>query len=532
MRNAYTSPCNRVVFNLNFQNLKSQLYSGILFFVFNVLLLSFGSELAAQNCTVNAGIAREYCATDPVQLFGQTQGLAVPGSQTWTQVSGPSVLIMNPNTLSPMVIGVIGGNDYTFRISEECTDGSLVFDEVTYTVLETPTATASGGSPGACPGDSPTLSGNATGSNETGLWEGGGSGVVLSDVNDPNPIVTLNEGAGGTATFVWTVTNDMTGCSASSQGIDITNCGGEEPVSAGPDQLLSDCFLLTTSTTLEGTAAGLASCGQMAEWSVVSGPNVPNIQSPNNPNTTVSNLIEGTYVFRYEVDGPCASGSDLVEVEVPRPVGPSTEASAAVPAGTSYCIGGVDTIVLEGNAPIYVNETVTWMQVSGPAVTLVDPNSQVAKVADLVMGSYEFSYTIENTVTGCSSTDNVSFSIGGDPVVSLDPGPIAMPCGATTVDLNYSDGGLGSTTWRFVSRPFGSNPTPYSAVNTTSPFTVGGFLKGVLMSLSFGDLQLPVMDVQSLQTKSPWWLLEKPLWRMPELINCWPVMFLNEFSWK
>src|SRR6056297_3415967 len=303
MENAYTNYLNRSIRNRIITFLKSHLRGGIFLFVFYSFLFIVGSQVNAQNCTVNAGINRTFCANDMIQLFGQVQGSPQPGTIEWTQVTGPSVLIMNPNTLSPMVIGVIGGNTYRFRLRSRCTDGSLVFNEVVYTILETPTATASGGSPSACPGDNPTLSGNAPGPNETGLWEGGGSGVVLSDVNDPNPTVTLNAGDGGTTTFFWTVTNNTTGCTATSTGIEITNCGGVEPVSAGPDQVLSDCFLLTTSTTLNGTAAGLSSCGQMGEWSVVSGPNVPTIASPMSDMTAVSNLIEGTYVFRYEVDG-------------------------------------------------------------------------------------------------------------------------------------------------------------------------------------------------------------------------------------
>ena len=93
--------------------LKVLTYCGQLF-----VLLFLGLQLSAQNCTVNAGIAREFCANDPVQLFGQSQGLGRPETINWSQVSGPSVLIDDPNTLMPMVIGVIGGNDYTFRLSQ------------------------------------------------------------------------------------------------------------------------------------------------------------------------------------------------------------------------------------------------------------------------------------------------------------------------------------------------------------------------------------------------------------------------------
>src|SRR6056297_4188194 len=233
--NLLTSDSHQAPFIMGVSKIKSRAYRGVLFVMVNLLMLFFVAEVSAQNCTVNAGINRTFCANDMIQLFGQVQGSPQPGTIEWTQVTGPSVLIMNPNTLSPMVIGVIGGNTYRFRLRSRCTDGSLVFNEVVYTIEDTPTATASGGGAAACPGSgSATLSGNTPGPDETGIWEGGGAGVVLSDINDPNPTVTLTEGAGGTASFVWTITNDITGCSASSQAIEITNCGGETPVNAGP----------------------------------------------------------------------------------------------------------------------------------------------------------------------------------------------------------------------------------------------------------------------------------------------------------
>lgn len=305
---------------------------GIIFCCLLFLLTS--SQVSAQNCTVNAGINRTFCASEEIRLFGQIQGLVDLSSIVWSQISGPSVLIDNPSALSPEIIGVLSSSVYVFRLQQRCLDGTLVFDEVTYTISDTPTATATGGGAAACPGGgSATLSGNTPAPGETGLWTGGGAGVVLSDANDPNPSITLTEGSGGTASFVWTVTDDVTGCTSSSEAIAITNCGGVSTVAAGSDQTLNNCFLLTTSTSLSGSAIGLASCGQSGQWSVVGGPNIPTFSSPTTSSTSVSNLIEGTYVFRYEVSGPCASGSDLVQVTVPKPVGPSTPASATAPGG-------------------------------------------------------------------------------------------------------------------------------------------------------------------------------------------------------
>ncbi|MEQ8703848.1 MAG: PKD-like domain-containing protein, partial [Phaeodactylibacter sp.] len=452
-----------------------------------MLFLLASTQLSAQNCTVNAGINRTFCATDEIRLFGQIQGSVDPSAPVWSQISGPSVLIDDPSALSPQIIGVLSSSTYMFRLQKRCLDGSLVFDDVTYTISATPEATATGGGPAACPGGgSATLSGNTPASGETGLWTGGGAGVVLSDANDPNPSITLTEGAGGTANFVWTVTDDVSGCTASSEAIAITNCGGVSTVTAGPDQTLNNCFLLTTATSLSGSAIGLASCGQSGQWSVVSGPNIPTFSSPTTSSTSVSNLIEGTYLFRYDVDGPCASGSDFVQVTVPKPVGPSTPASAFAPAGNAYCVA-VDAVILQGNLPIYSGEVVEWVQLSGPSMsTIVSPNTQVTEVTNFVPGTYTYQYTITNPVTGCTSSANVSISIGDNPTLDItDVGPISLSCGQTSVPINYTASGLGGTTWRFLDRPIGTTPSPYSSVSSSSPFTVTGLGVGGTYVIEF-----------------------------------------------
>src|SRR5690606_15927379 len=93
------------------------------------LLLFSTTNLNGQNCTVNAGIPRTFCANETIQLFGAVQGLPQAGTLLWTQVAGPSAIISNPNILNPTIIGAVGGSVYTFRISSRCVDGSFVFND-------------------------------------------------------------------------------------------------------------------------------------------------------------------------------------------------------------------------------------------------------------------------------------------------------------------------------------------------------------------------------------------------------------------
>jgi len=113
----------------------TKLFFGIIF----ALCLSSGlNDLFAQNCTVNAGIFREWCETDDIQLFGNAQGLVSSSSIQWQQIGGPTVIIDNPGSLVSPITGAQAGNLYQFRLIARCRDGSRVFDDVTYQELSNP----------------------------------------------------------------------------------------------------------------------------------------------------------------------------------------------------------------------------------------------------------------------------------------------------------------------------------------------------------------------------------------------------------
>lgn len=99
------------------------------------LLVLASTALQAQNCTVNANVHQTICSNETLVLQGSKGGLFQgDGTTTWTQIGGPSVNIVSPNSLETEVTGIVGGNVYTFRINTTCLDGSVVFDDVTYTV--------------------------------------------------------------------------------------------------------------------------------------------------------------------------------------------------------------------------------------------------------------------------------------------------------------------------------------------------------------------------------------------------------------
>jgi len=452
---------------------KINIYLGVFLFV---LFSLTNGKASAQNCSVNAGVSQTICANEQLFLQGSYTPPIKSGEQVrWMQVDGPAATILDPTNLGTQVTNLISGNTYKFRIYTTCADGALTYQDVTHTVKAISIASA-GPDATYCPGvNIGTLSGNTPGANETGAWTGGASaGITINDPSSPTSTITLSPSASGTATLTWTITNSVTSCSSFDEVV-ITNRGGVSPVDAGANQTLDHCFSTTQSTNLNGSYAGTGIGGQQGVWTVVSGPNVPTISNANSQNTSVSNLIQGTYVFRWTVSGPCASGSDEVTITVPAPTADVSDAS--VTGGNQiFCDATTTSTVLNGSSPLYINETVQWIQTGGPSVTIVNPTSQVTSITGLVSpNSYTFSYTINNAVTNCSSSATVTVSyLPNAPTLNItDTDPVLLNCGISSSSVNFIAGGSGTTAYRIISGPSAGFPTSWTNVGA-SPLVING----------------------------------------------------------
>jgi len=452
--------------------------SSLLKLLLLVLFTSGSFLLQAQNCTVNAGTPQTLCDGDQLFLDGEFAGeVDSPCSVCgWTQVSGPTATIVDPANLDTEVTNIIGGNVYVFRISATCEDGSLVYQDVTITV-ETITEADAGPDATYCPDATAFLAANAPGTDETGTWTQAGdlqSGVSIDDVNSNVSALTFDSGLCGTATLIWTISN-TNGC-ASVDTVLITNRGGVEPVDAGPDQNLDHCFSSTHSTQLDATFGGCGIDGQEGTWTVISGPNIPTFNDVNSDEATVSNLVEGTYVLRWTVEGDCATGVDDITITVPAPT--ADLSNVEIIGGDQIFCDGRTSTVLEGSSPQFVNETVEWIQLSGPGCTIVSPNSPVTSVTGLNgSDTYEFQYTISNSVTNCSGSETVTVSYLNDPpTIDITEDQILGDCGATSVSIAYTYTGSGSNQYSIISGPATAGltyPTDWQSVGA-SPAAIGG----------------------------------------------------------
>lgn len=454
----------------------------LLFFVF--LLASFQLSYA-QNCSVNAGIPETICENDGTfTLSGSTAGLVQSGP-TWSQIGGPSIIINDTSNLNTGITGLVGGNTYTFRLSGVCTDGTSLFQDVDITV-EPITAANAGSDVASCPDNTGTITTNANtplNAGETGLWSivgNNNAGVIINTSTSPTTSLTLPENIAGVTTLQWTITglDYLPGqfCESSST-MTVTNYGGVSIVSAGGDQILDNCYAVTQSTTMTGSFGGDNINGQVGTWSFVSGPNNPDFSNANANNTGVSNLIEGVYVFRWSVSGPCANGEDTMTITVAEATQDISNASIQN-NNIRFCDASITTVTLAGSQPQFTGETITWTQTVGPTIgiNILNPNSSTTQITGLDGSStYEFTYTIENAITLCDDSATATIRYSTNPIsITANPAgggaDIVAVCGATSVDIPFSTTGNGTNTYSIVSGPSGSaliNPSSFANTGST-----------------------------------------------------------------
>ena len=442
-------------------------------FYFLFFLFFSVNNLFAQNCSINAGTSSTICQGETIRLFGSRSGLYSTGNAKWSQFSGPAAIINSPDSLITTATAFSSGT-YVFRLSIKCLDGINTEDFVTITVLPLTKANA-GNDTILCPGNTFNLKGNATlGTNETGSWSfvtPNYAGIAVQSPNSATSVITLNQISSGTTTLKWTVRNSN-GC-LSTDEVNITNIGGVSPVNAGPDQTMNGCFSLSTCTNLTATNGGSGINGQIGTWLFISGPSIPIFSTKNNPSTRVCNLIQGVYIIRYSVEGPCVNGYDDVMITVSAPTQDITSSNSG--SNRVFC-GLIGTLTLNGSIPQYAGETVLWTQTTGPATTITTPDNPSTTVTGLnTAGSYCYFYKISNISTGCSSSSAVCYVLFEEGTVDAGP-DIILPCNTTTATITTRTTGSGQLRYRIINGPAGTfvYPTSYSISSTITGLNVPG----------------------------------------------------------
>ncbi|MBC7425962.1 MAG: T9SS type A sorting domain-containing protein [Bacteroidia bacterium] len=438
-----------------------------------IFLLFLSAKTFAQNCTVNANIDQTICVNQSLSLTGSKSGLfQPPNTSTWSQISGPSVVIVSPNSLTTSVTGYSANKTYIFRLSTTCSDGTKIFDDVK--VFTQPiTISNAGPDQTACPGSS-LLAGNSPGVNESGSWSivsANNAGVTINSPSSATSTISTTTSAAGSSTLRWTITNTNT-CS-SFDDVVITNYGGVQPVDAGPYAALGRCYSVSQCYNLNATFGGNNFGSQQGTWTLVTGPT--NVTFSNNHSNTsnVCGLVgPGTYKLKWTVSGPCANGSDTMSIYIPAP----TQSTSATSAPNQVFCDARTVAFLVGNSATYSGEKVRWTQLSDPSsVVFSNDSASSTSISNLNgSGTYTFRYTITNSVTGCNSSTTASISYTNAPSISSIRDSI-LPCNVISTNVSVTSSGGNQLYYTVISAPvaWGSTPSGNNPI-ASNPFTING----------------------------------------------------------
>lgn len=449
-----------------------------------------------QNPVANAGTDRTI--TLPTNSLSQTGSGSDPdgtiASYSWTKMSGPAATINGASTNALSLTNLVAGT-YVFNLTVTDNFGATGSDQVTIVVNpaatnQAPVANAGPDKSINLPTTSTTLPGSGTdadGTITTYLWEKvSGAAATLANANTNT--LTLSGLTAGVYVFRLTVTDDD-GATASDQVTLTVIDSNQAPIAnaGGPVSVT----LPTNSTNLTGS--GSDADGSIASylWTQVSGPTSATITNATNSAVTISNLFQGSYVFRLTVtDDDGATGSATVTVTV---VNPATNKAPFANAGPDRTITlPVNSVILTGTAND-LDGTIasySWSILSGPAATLTNQTTNTVTVSNLIAGSYLIRLTVTDNL-GATAVDNVLVTVNPAAVnqsPTVDAGPnqaLTLPANSINITATASDadGTISTYLWEKV-----TGPAATLAGTTTQTLAVTAMIEGVyVFQITVGD---------------------------------------------
>ncbi|MFT4666295.1 MAG: gliding motility-associated-like protein [Polaribacter sp.] len=254
----------------------------------------------------DAGTDLRVCNGQSVSLSATAPTI---GGGSWFQTAGPLVVIVNPNSPTTPLSGLVSGNSYTFLWT--LSNGACMgydSDEVIVNVDSDSEAAFAGTDMNLCNQTSANLTATAAGTGITGVWTQAPAqaalGIIISDPTNANTNITGME-PGNNYSFVWSLSN--LGCgefAADELNIEIE----ESNVIADAGLDFADCG--NGSVELEALVTSFGA----GTWSTVN--SGLTILEPNNRRTTVEGLVTGIYTFVWTLDnGSCGITLDSIEID-------------------------------------------------------------------------------------------------------------------------------------------------------------------------------------------------------------------------
>ncbi len=307
-------------------------------------------------------------ATDP-----EGQGL----TYTWTQVSGPAVVLSDAHGAAPSFTAPEGLSNTSIVFECSVSDGTNTsVDTVTIDVNrddDAPTVDA-GSDQLVDENQVVTLGATATDPEGQGLtytWtQVSGPAVVLSDSHGAAPSFTAPEGLSNTSIVFECSVSDGTNTSVDTVTIDVNRDDDAPTVNAGIDQSVTE----GAAVSLGATASDPEGQGLTYTWSQTGGPSVA-LTGGNSatPTFTAPNLVANTALtFQVAVSDGVNTSVDTVTIMVN-----ADDDAPSVDAGPTQTVDEGDTVSLTATAtdPEGVGLSYAWTQISGPSAVLSDATS-------------------------------------------------------------------------------------------------------------------------------------------------------------
>ncbi len=357
----------------------------------------------------------------------------------WVRISGPnSPAESDLNQLDLTLSNLVEGS-YNYRITVTDNDGLSASDQVIITVIPEPinlppTVTAGNNRVITLPTSFLTLNGTATdadGTIESTLWEqiSGPNTASIASSNSTSSIISdLIEG-----NYVFSLSATDNDGSSVSDNVNVTVL--PEPPNSPPTANAGNNLELTLpANVIVITGSGVDSDGEVVAytWEQSSGPSIATISNINTAEITLSNFIQGAYVFVLTVtDDDGDTDSDQVTVNV-LPAPPNEPPTAN--AGNDITITlPTNSVNLEGSG--YDSdgtiETYLWEQENGPSTANISSSeNENTEITSLIEGVYTFSFTVTDN-EGDSNADNVQVNV-------LPAAPNSPPSVNAGVDKNLT----------------------------------------------------------------------------------------------
>lgn len=388
-----------------------------------------------------AGEDQELCLPDnSASLNADSPIFPAIGSWQVIEGSGTFIDVNDPNT---DVNGLSAGiNTFTWSIDNGPCNPPTLVDTISILVFEedAPLADAGDDVSICSPLSTTTLDALDPQAPQSGTWTLTNGSGVISDLNDPNPIISGLEV--GVNTFTWTIYNGPCEASESSDTVDILVYDANAPeAEAGEDQEL--CLPQNTTALTAQTPISPA----IGTWTLVQGSGT--ILNVNDPTTTVTELGIGTNIFQWTVNnGPCedAITTDSVSILVFEEDAPLADAGPDQQICTP--LAEVQMDALDPTDP----QSGTWALVSGGG-SILDPNDPNTSIESLPVGVNVFSWTIDNgPCENESSIDLVEILVFDQNAPLADAGPDQELClpGDSTVMAALTPISPATGTWTLI----------------------------------------------------------------------------------